>query len=457
MLKKKLHIRSAQIIPLGFFALIVVGTLLLLLPFATAPGEKTDVLTALFTATTSVCVTGLVVVDTFSHWSTFGHIVILLLIQLGGMGVIAVASSFMMAIGKKITLRGKLLLRDAFNLNTTEGLGRFLLRVVRGTFIVEGIGALLYMIAFIPKFGLKGIWISVFTAVSAFCNAGIDIIGPNSLCDFWNDPLVLIVTMGLIVFGGLGFVVWFNLTEALRETVNPKKKIRRGFFARLSEMSKLVLALTGVLILIGAVVVFVLEYDNKETLGEMPLFYKILNSFFQSVTFRTAGFASVGQGGMREATSIFGDVLMFIGGSPVGTAGGVKTVTIFAALLNVVAFIRDRNETVVFRRRIPEALIKKSHAIVAVSLGVAVTGTVLLLATHPQFGLADALYEMFSATGTVGLTRGLTPRLNVFGRILVIITMYFGRIGPISMALFFNISRPSDNDLHYADGRYIVG
>ena len=456
-MKKKLHIRSAQIIPLGFLGLIVIGTLLLLLPFATASGHGADFLTALFTATTSVCVTGLVVVDTFSYWSTFGHIVILLLIQLGGLGVVAVASAFMMALHKKFSLRGKLLLRDAFNLNSIDGLRHFLFRVVRGTFIVEGIGALFYMIAFIPKFGLKGVWIALFTAVSAFCNAGIDIIGPDSLIPFQNDPLVLIVTMLLIVLGGLGFVVWFDLSGAFCESVNPKKKIKKRFFARLSEMSKLVLVLTGALILIGAVVVFILEYGNEKTIGGMPVGSKILNSFFQSVTFRTAGFAAVPQGELRAATSLFGDAMMFIGGSPVGTAGGVKTVTFFVAILNVVAFIRDRSETVVFKRRISEALIKKAHAIVAVSFGAAFLGSLLLLATHPGVRLSDALYEMFSATGTVGLTRGLTPQLNIFGRILVIVVMYFGRIGPISMALFFNISRPSDNDIRYADGKYIVG
>ena len=230
-----LKISSAQIIPLGFFALILFGTILLTLPAATAPGETTTVLTALFTSTTSVCVTGLVVVDTFSHWTVFGQAVILLLIQLGGLGVITIYSAFILKLRKKMSLKDQILLMDAFNLSTPNGLFGFLGRVLSGTFIVEGVGALLYLPAFIPRFGLiKGVWVSVFTSVSAFCNAGIDVIGPNSLTDYASDPLVLITTMLLIIIGGIGFIVWFDITANLRRG---DKKQRR-----ISEHTKLVLS-----------------------------------------------------------------------------------------------------------------------------------------------------------------------------------------------------------------------
>ena len=443
-----LKISSAQIIPLGFFALILFGTVILALPISTAPGEKTSVLTALFTSTTSVCVTGLVVVDTFSHWSVFGQAVILLLIQLGGLGVITIYSAFILKLRKKMRLKDQILLMDAFNLSTPNGLFGFLGRVLSGTFIVEGVGALLYLPAFIPRFGLiKGVWVSVFTSVSAFCNAGIDIIGPNSLMDYGSDPLVLITTMLLIVIGGLGFIVWFDITSCLRR--GEKKK-------RLGEHSKLVLSLTAALILIGAVSVFVLEYDNPATLGKMSLGDKILNSFFQSVTFRTAGFASFSQKGLTESTAFIGLVLMFIGGSPVGTAGGIKTVTFYVILKNAVSFILNRNETVILNRRVNRSFVQEATAIMTVSLSVALVFTVLLCATN-HVSITDGAYEIFSATATVGLSRELTPHVDRFGRVAIIICMYLGRIGPISLALFFRMRHSPKNSVSAAEGKFIVG
>lgn len=449
-------ISSAQIIPLGFLAMIIVGTILLFLPIATAKGEHTSLLTALFTATTSTCVTGLVVVDTYAHWSLFGKIVILILIQLGGLGIIAVSSTVMLMLHRKFSLSNRLLIMDAFNLNSLNGLVKFLTKVVKGTFFVEFVGACLYSIRFIPQFGIgRGIWYSVFTSISAFCNAGIDIIGPNSLIDYNTDPLILTVTTILIVLGGLGYVVWFDIITVGRQT-NIGKGGLKFFFKRLNEHTKLVISLTVALLLSGAVIVFILEHNNPETIGNMSLGNQIFNSFFQSVTFRTAGFAAVPQQGLTESTAFVGCLYMFIGGSPVGTAGGVKTVTIFMVALNTIAFIRNRDESVIFNRNVTSDIMRKATAIVTVSFTITFVFTAVLMAVE-GLNIADGLYEVASATATVGLSRGITPTLGHWGRMIIIVCMYLGRIGPISMAIFFSSKKPGKNDIEYADGKYLVG
>lgn len=451
--KKQMKLTSAQIIPLGFLGVIAVGTLLLLLPFSTAAGEHTSFLTALFTSATSVCVTGLVVVDTYSHWSLFGKIVILLLIQLGGLGIVAVSSSFLLLFKKKIFLKDRVLLRDSFNLDSTQGLLKFLLRVIKGVFAVEGIGAILYAFAFIPKFGLaKGVWFSVFHSISAFCNAGIDILGPDSLVPFAHEPWVLIVTMLLIIVGGLGYFVWFDLSTSV---MHLKKNASREN-KRLAEHSMTVLLLTAFLILFGAVLVFLFENRNPATIASFSFGEKVLHSLFQSVTFRTAGFCAVPQSNLTEASSLLGCIWMFIGGSPMGTAGGVKTVTVFIIVLNAVSYIRNRKETLLFGRHVSSELVQKSTAIVSFSLMVTVVMVFGLLISD-RLPLVDTLYEMFSATGTVGLSRGVTQILSPAGRILVIIAMYLGRIGPISIALFFGQDDQRKNYVRHADGQFYVG
>ena len=452
----KANYSSARIIPVSFLLLILTGTLLLFLPFSTANGERTSFLTALFTSTTSVCVTGLVVVDTFSHWSLFGKIVILLLIQIGGLGVVTVSSATMLAARRKMSLNDRLLLMDAFNLSSLHGLLSFLLKVVKGTFLIEALGALGYMSVFVPRFGIsRGIWYSVFTSVSAFCNAGIDILGPDSLIGYRSDAVVLTVTSLLIILGGLGFVVWFDLSSKVMLSVR-SKYTPRAFWNRLSEHTKLVLVLTLSLIFGGAMAVFVLEYSNPETLGNLSLGGKILNSFFQSVTFRTAGFAAISQKGLRESTALIGCMLMFIGGSPAGTAGGVKTVTLYIVLKNSYSFIRNRNETVVFSRGVPAALIRQATAIIIVSFSVILLFTVLLTAVSGA-ALGDSLFEITSAVCTVGLSRNMTPSLNGVGRVIVIISMFLGRIGPITLALFFRARYSEKNSVRYADGKFIIG
>lgn len=452
----KLHLTSVQIIPLVFFALIMAGTLLLMLPFATVSGKETSFLNALFTAATCVCVTGSVVVTTAVHWTLFGKIVILFLIQMGGIGIISVCALITLAARRKFSLSNILLLRDVYNLDSVSGIGRFLMRVIRGTLIVELVGMIGYLPVFIPQFGVvRGTWYSFFTSVSAFCNAGVDIIGPDSLIPYAFHPLVLITTILMIIMGGLGYVVWFDLIANLRNAWKQDNR-KKHLFHFLNEHTHLVLRMTLILIVAGAVLVFAIEYDNPKTIGNMPLGAKILNSIFQSVTFRTAGFATIPQEHLKEATTLVGDVWMFIGGSPVGTAGGIKTVTIFILIANVWTFLRGRKETIVLRRSISEGLIRKATAIVSVHFVMVLffcTGLMLFSGV----GFTDAMYETISAISTVGLSRALTPLLNDIGKCIIILAMFMGRIGPISMLLLFNPHGTKKNQLHCARGRFIVG
>lgn len=413
---------------------------MLALPMSSADGHSQGLVNALFTATTATCVTGLVVVPTVSAWSTFGQVVILLLIQLGGLGIITVMSGVALMFHRKMGLAGNMLLQDAFNLNTLSGLSSFVKKVIAGTFIIEGIGALLYMTVFVPDFGLRGIWISVFTAVSAFCNAGIDIIGTVSLCDYAVNPLINTVTGLLIVLGGIGYIVWWDFIRVITQY----KKKKGNIFKRLTLHSKIALTATAVLLFGGAALFFVLEYNNSLTIGDMSLFDKIQICLFQSVTTRTAGFATVPQENLTEASAIVALLLMFIGGSPVGTAGGIKTVTITVLFAAAYAAIKNRNEVSMFSRTVSKQAVSKAIGVTCMSFTIMFVSTVLLATTTDAPAL-DILYETVSATATVGLTRNLTPSLNLIGRLIIIASMYLGRVGPISLAVAFTFKKQNDN------------
>ena len=453
---KNNKMKPIHLIPLSFLAVIIIGAVLLTMPFSSANGEWTDFVTALFTSTTSVCVTGLVVVDTFAHWSFFGQLIIVLLIQIGGLGVVTVGAIVMHLAKKKFTLGHRVLLEDSLNLDRRREVGSFIVRVVAGVFAVEEIGALIYAIEFIPRLGFfKGIWAAIFQSVSAFCNAGMDVVGPNSMIDFNDSPILMIVTMVLIVVGGIGFVVWYDIIDGIREGIKKRFSVKT-IVRRFSEHSKLVVLLTLSLILIGAAIFFFVEYDNPNTLGEMDLGDKILNSFFQSVTLRTAGFVSVPQDGLTDISCVVGCILMFIGGSPVGTAGGVKTVTAFLFFLFVYSYVVGKPENVIFKKRVSEEGMRKASAIVFVNMSIALVMTLLVLLSG-EIPLTDALYEVFSAIGTVGVSRGLTPNLNVFARLVIILTMYLGRVGPISMAIFFSKGNDTSNKIRHGEGNFYVG
>ena len=440
MKKQRFTLSTTHIIMLSFVLCILLGSVLLSLPVSAADGKAVPYLDALFTATTSTCVTGLVTLQTATAWSTFGHIVILLLIQIGGLGIITIMSGLTIALHKRVSLKNRVLLQDAFNLNSLTGLVRFVKKVLLGTFVVEGIGALLYMIVFVPEFGARGIWISVFTSVSAFCNAGIDIIGTSSLCDYAANPLVNGVTAFLIVMGGIGYIVWWDLLLVLKTRKSHKGKL----FSRLTLHSKIALSITAVLLISGTVLFFIFEYNNKATIGDMNFFDKLQVSFFQSVTTRTAGFDSIGQKSITDASAIVSLLLMFVGGSPVGTAGGVKTVTFVVIIASAVASVRGESETTLFNRTISKEAVRKAVSVVVLSFSILFISTLLLCAVTDA-DILDIVYETTSATATVGLSRNLTPTLSDVGKIIIIATMYLGRVGPISLAFAFRLRKETHN------------
>ena len=431
---------TTQIIMLSFLGAILLGSALLVLPFSTKSGESVDYIDALFTAVSATCVTGLVTLPTVATWSVFGQIVILILIQIGGLGVITITAGFMVAIHRKMGLKDSQLLSDALNVSTLSGLAEFVKKMLLGTFIIEGVGALMYMIVFIPDFGAKGIWISIFNSVSAFCNAGIDIVAENSLCNYATNPLVNVVTCLLIILGGLGYVVWWDIIRVLKDV--KRTKFRCVF--KLTLHSKIVLVSTFALILIGGVSILAFEYNNPLTLKNYNFFDKMQIAFFQSITTRTAGFATLPQENLTSASSIICIILMFIGGSPVGTAGGIKTVTIVVLFATTIATVRGKNEVTLFQRNLSKQVTRKAVA-VAFSSFIIVALSTILLSLSTDAPALDVVFETVSATATVGLSRNLTSSLNVWGKLILSATMYFGRIGPISLATSFNLKKENIN------------
>lgn len=440
MRNRKLSLSTTQIIMLSFLVVILAGSLLLALPVSSAGGEAVPYLDALFTATTATCVTGLVTLPTVTTWSVFGQAVILVLIQVGGLGVVTIMSALMILLHRRMGIGDRLLLQDAFNLNSLSGIVRFVKRVLWGTFLVEGIGALLYMIVFVPEFGPRGVWISIFTSISAFCNAGMDIIAENSLCSYATNPIVNTVTGLLIILGGIGYIVWWDVMGLGKGSAG--KKHRR--FRNLSLHSKIALATTVILILLGGILIFLFEYHNPLTIGNLSVFDKIQVAFFQSVTTRTAGFATVPQQDLTNASSILCLLLMFIGGSPVGTAGGIKTVTIAVLMVSALATIRNKQEVSLFNRNISRQAVNKAVAVTMMSFAIVFASTILLSAVSGADAL-DILFETVSAAATVGLSRDLTPDLNAAGKLIIIGTMYLGRVGPISLALALNSGKKNPN------------
>ena len=443
---------TTHLILFSFLMAILLGSLLLSLPISTKTGISVPYVDALFTATTATCVTGLVTLPTVSTWSIFGQIVILILIQIGGLGVITVLSGIMIAMNRKIKLKDSRLISDAFNISSLEGLSKFVKKVMIGTFAVEGVGALLYMTVFVPQFGLKGIWISIFNSISAFCNAGIDIIATDSLCSYATNPIINIVTSLLIVLSGLGYIVWWDVLRVIKDFKSQGLKC----FRRLTLQSKIVLSVTVILIFGGAFLIFIFEYSNPLTIGNMSLWEKIQASFFQSITTRTAGFATVPQENLTDTSAIISLMLMFIGGSPVGTAGGIKTVTIAVLIFTAYALITNKNEVNVFNRSLSKQVTRKAVAVTVMSFSIMFISTILLSAVTDA-SMLDVLYETVSATATVGLTRNLTPFLNLWGKLIIICTMYLGRIGPISLAIAFSYSKESLNSIKNPTEEISVG
>ena len=440
MRKSCFRMTTTHYILISFLSAILIGSILLALPISSANGQAIPFIDALFTATTATCVTGLVVVPTISTWSVFGQVVILLLIQIGGLGIITIIAGITVFLHKKMKLSDRLLLQDAFNLNTLSELENFIKKVIKGTLLIEAVGACAYMCVFVPEFGPKGIWISVFTSVSAFCNAGIDILAENSLCNYVTNPIVNITTMLLIILGGLGFVVWWDVVRVCKE----RRRTKRALWRNLTLHSKIAISATAVLVVAGGFLILLFEYQNPNTLQSYGFLEKLEIAMFQSVTTRTAGFATLPQENLTNATTILCLLLMFIGGSPVGTAGGIKTVTFVVLLVSMFATIRGQNEMNLFDRSISKDAVRKATAVTSMSFAILFIST-LLLSFVTKADALDVLYETASATATVGLTRNLTPFLNVYGKVVLIGTMYLGRVGPISLAVAFGFKNEKKN------------
>ncbi|MFZ5974276.1 MAG: TrkH family potassium uptake protein [Bacillota bacterium] len=450
-LKKGLRLSSTQTVVLGFFLVIVAGALLLSLPFATRDGRSVGLLNALFTATSAVCVTGLVVVDTGTTYSLFGQIVILLLIQTGGLGFMTIASLAFMLARKRITLSERLVIKESLNQDTNAGMVRLVRRVLLLTFIMEGLGFLLLSTRFIPVYGFaKGLYFSVFHAVSAFCNAGFDLIGNyQSLIPFQDDIIVNITVMGLIIFGGLGFVVISDIW-------------RKRSFKKLDTHSKAVLKMTGFLIIAGAALFLIMESGNPATLGHagMEGGSKVMGAFFQSVTARTAGFNTIDQGTLSYASKLGCMLLMFIGASPASTGGGIKTTTAYVIFKTAVAAMRGRGEVNMLGRKCARDVIMRSVGIIALALTLVFISSLVVFIAEAGTGkhFESILFEVFSAFGTVGLSEGITPTLLPISKLMLIVTMFAGRLGPLTLTMAF--ARRIDTascKIHYPEDRLMVG
>ena len=433
-LKKNIKLSGVQILALGFVVIILVGTILLTLPISTASGESTSFLDALFTATSAVCVTGLIVVDTGSYWNMFGQTIIMILIEIGGLGFMSFTTLIAIILGKKITLRERLILQDAMNTFNIQGLVKMVKYVL-----------VLLSTQFIPEFGFgKGAFYSLFHSISAFCNAGFDVLGKgNSLISFNTNVVVIMVLSILIIIGGLGFTVWSELYTC--------KSIRR-----VSIHSKMVLLITTGLVVGGTLLMFLFEHNNPQTISKMSFINKLTNSFFASVTPRTAGFNSISTSGMTTAGQFLTIILMFIGGSPGSTAGGIKTTTIGVLIVTVVSVIRGREDSEVFKRRFSKDLVYKAFTLLFIGFTLVVIVTMLLSYTEKGATFMSIFYETISAFGTAGLTLGLTPDLSNIGRILIIIMMYLGRVGPLTVVL--SLTRKKEKSgVKYPEGKILIG
>ncbi len=432
---RRVRLNTMQIVALGFLGVILSGGVLLWLPVCNQ--RPIAFIDALFTSVTSVCVTGLVTVVPAEQFTLTGQIVMLLLIQIGGLGVIACMASFFLLIGKRISMKGRILIQEAYGLHTLSGLVKFIIRILRGTFIVEGIGAVLFSIQFVPEFGaVKGIWYGIFHSISGFCNAGIDIIGDSSFIRYADSPLISLTTMFLIVMGGLGFPVWHDVYVTVKKRAG-EKGARKRMFKRLSLQSKIVLTMTAFLICFGTVGFFLMEFHNPDTMGDMSVPEKVLASAFQSVTTRTAGFASVSQSGLTESSRLLGCILMFVGGSPAGTAGGIKTTTAAMLILTVVSVLRGRKDTECFGRRVEMDIVRSGITIAVITFTCWLVGVAAMSVFEPKTEFLNLMYEASSAIGTVGLSADLTPDLSRASHVVLMILMYIGRIGPLTMALVF--------------------
>ncbi len=440
--------RATRLIALCFLGIILAGTLLLMLPLSSRSGRPCPFLSALFTATSATCVTGLTPFDTWTQWSGFGQIVLICLIEVGGLGFMSAATLVVFLFRRKVGLRQRMIMAQALSLNEMDGVVRLQRTVIFGSLGFQAAGALILTCWFWPQYGfVNALRWGAFHAISAFCNAGFDIFGEiapgTSVQLFQNDPVVLLTLGSLVAVGGLGFLVWEDIAQKRR-------------WRRLSVYSRLVLSATGILILAGWILICILEWNNPKTLGSLSVGSKLLGGLFQSLTLRTAGFDGINQAGLTDAGKAVSMMLMLIGGSSGSTAGGLKTVTFLVLLLFIGTRMRGRSTVTVYHHTIPEEQVMNAMTISLVMIVLAVFGGIVVCATSPV-NFTDALYESVSALATVGLTAGATTLLSVPAKLLIIIFMYFGRVGVLTISLGFLMGNQAVERFRYAETSLLIG
>ncbi|WP_186430432.1 TrkH family potassium uptake protein [Clostridium sp. BSD9I1] len=442
---KNVKLIPVRILAIGFAIVIFIGAILLSLPISSADGRGTAFIDSLFTSTSAVCVTGLVTLDTGTHWNYFGKTVILLLIEIGGLGFMSFAALIALILGRKITLSERLVMQEAINSSNLEGIVKMVKYILGFTFSIQFMGALLLSTQFIHIYGLgKGIYYSVFHSVSAFCNAGFDLMGGfTSLTSFSENAVVIFTIAVLIIIGGLGFSVWTEIYNY--RSIN-----------KLSLHTKIVIVTTTALLSAGWILMMLFEFSNPDTLGAMSLKGKLVNSLFASVTPRTAGFNSISTSDMTMPGRFLTTILMFIGGSSGSTAGGIKTTTFSIIVLSIISAIKGKDDTEVFQKRIAGDIVRKSFVITTLASTLIVVVTMLLSISEVGQSFEYIFYEVTSAFGTVGLSLGLTTKLSSIGKLILIFTMYSGRLGPLTVALAFTKVK-RNNQIRYPEDKILVG
>lgn len=441
-LSQKISSNPALFLSLGFAILIIIGGVLLSLPVFTKSGKPTNFIDSLFVAASASCVTGLTTVNTASHWNTYGHILLIILIQIGGLGVMTLATFFPLLLRKKIGLKSRQILKEQMNIDSLNGIMKLFKYVLIFTFIVEFIGAFLLSLRFVPAYGMgKGWWYSIFHSISAFCNAGFDLLG-DSIYPLRNDLLVNLTLMSLVVIGGLGFMVTAEI-------------FKKRNFKKLTVHSRLVLIISGVLLVLGTLVFFLIERQAGGVLYKESLRNSLIQSSFQSVSARTAGFYSVDLSKIKSASVLFLIILMIIGGSPGSTAGGLKTTTFGVLILSTISMIKNEDEVTIFKRHIDPKTIRKALAIIMVYIGLIFT-VIFILSLSENFSIIDISYEVSSAFATVGASRGITGDLSNLAKILLLISMYLGRIGPMTMAYSLGL-KSKTKYIRYPEANISIG
>lgn len=438
----KITLKPPLVLALGFAFMILVGGLFLSSSYVNNTGQPTNLLDSIFVAGSASCVTGLTPVNTLEHWNFYGQLIIIVLVQIGGLGIMTAATILPIIMRQRIGLASRQILTEQFNIDTFSGVVKMFKYALSFTFFMEALGALLFSIRFIPMYGtLKGLWYSIFHSISAFCNSGFDLFG-DSIVPFKNDPLINLTIMMLIIVGGLGFMVTAELY---------RKRSIKG----LSVHTRIVLVMTVGLILLGTFGFLLLEYSNPETIAQEAIGGKLLQSSFQSVVARTAGFYSVRLSSLRESTVFLLIILMFIGGAPGSTAGGLKVTTFGVLIMATIAVIKGEEEPVIFNKHIGTKTIAKALALVMICLGIVISFTFILTLTE-NFKFIDLLYEVVSAFSTVGVTRNVTENLTNVGKIIIILNMYIGRVGPLTLAYAFG-SKAKTANIRYPEANISIG